>query len=112
MPKQHPPARLSKRDIELIIAVLDCAHREDWTVAEVVRHRLAQNEEALDLCAHPDRVGRTSSRREKASAAIYRQIVAETRRIHRLMRRFASWQEPSAGAPRSSNRHHERTVEV
>jgi hypothetical protein len=38
---------------------------------------------------------------EDADDAMHREITSETRRIHRLMRRFASWQAPT---PRSRTR--------
>ena len=70
---------LSKRDIELIITVVDCAWRNDWPVAQVVEHRLTQNWTALSMCL------------EDGDADAFRMISAETRRIRRLQRKFASW---------------------
>jgi hypothetical protein len=58
-------------------------------VAEVVQHRLSQNETGLIMSL------------EDEDDAMHREITLETRRIHRLMRRFASWQAPT---PRSRTR--------
>jgi hypothetical protein len=84
MPKQRMQTRLSKRDIEFIIAMVEFALRHSWTVAQVVQHRLSQNETGLITSL------------EDADDAMHRQIASETRRIHRLMRRFASWQAPTS----------------
>ena len=70
---------LSKRDIELIITVVDCAWRNDWPVTQVVEHRLTQNWTALGMCV------------EDGDADAFRMITAETKRLRRLQRRFASW---------------------
>ena len=78
--------RLSKRDIELIIAVVDCAWRNDWPVAQVVEHRLTQNWVALSMCL------------EDGDADASRLITAETRRIRRLQRRFTSWRAADSAA--------------
>ena len=78
MPKERTHTRLSKRDLELIVAVVVSAHRRGWTVAEVVRQRLVQNETVLSMCGEPD--------------PEYVLISSETRRLLRLRRRFASWQ--------------------
>jgi hypothetical protein len=79
MATEHTQTPLSTRDIELVVSVLDCAWRNGWSVAEVIRHRLTQNEVALSMSL------------EDGDDDAYRMITAETRRIERLQRRFASW---------------------
>jgi hypothetical protein len=103
MPKQRTHARLSKRDIELIVGVVYRAGREGWTVAEVVRHRLRQNETALRMCMEEDADEQHAAPQE-ARDLTYRLIASETRRILRLQRRFASWRSAEFAAPCSQTR--------
>ena len=51
MRNEPTQTRLSKRDIELIVDVVDRAWRDGWTVARVVRHQLRQNETGPELHA-------------------------------------------------------------
>ncbi len=82
---------LSKPDVDLIIAVLDCAWRNDWPVARVVNHRLTQNAVALSMCI------------EDGDDDEYVVVSAETRRLVRLQRRFASWRRERSARPRSGH---------
>ena len=89
MPRQPTQSRLSEHDIELIVSVVHCAWRDNRSVAQVVQHWLTQNWAALDMCL------------EDGDADAVRMITAETRRIRRLQRRFASWraaESPAAGS--------------
>ena len=98
MPKRRTHTRLSKRDIELIVGVVYRAGREGWTVAEVVRHRLRQNETALSMCLEPEDADEQGDAAQGGGDATYRLIASETTRILRLQRRFASWRSAESEA--------------
>ena len=99
MPKTDTQTRLSKRDIELIVGVVVRAYYEGRTVAEIVEHRLVQNETALSMCEPPKRSARAKGRKAAIPDPEYRLITAETRRILRLRQRFASWQRGQTQEP-------------
>ena len=100
MPKRRTNTRLSKRDIELIVAVIDRAYRDGWTVAQVVRYRLRQNETVLSICMEEDADEQGAGAHDGRDAT-YQLIASETRRIRRLVRRFASWQGDDSADARS-----------
>jgi hypothetical protein len=98
MPKQRMHTRLSKRDIGLIIAVVDRARRDGCTVAQVVQHWLRQNEKELSWDPDEDTDEQGAATHEDDDAT-YRLIASETRRIRRVMRRFASWRTDDSADP-------------
>ena len=86
MPRQPTQSRLSEHVIELIVSVVRWAWRDGRSVANVVQHRLTQNETALEICV------------EDGDADGARMITAETKQLLRLQQRFASWRADESAA--------------
>jgi hypothetical protein len=92
--------RVTERDVEMILDVLDCAAERRMAVSEVVQHLLAENR--LEIAGLRKELRHNARRRSKHAQVVQgicQCLEADNKRIRRLMRMFASWRmndEPDA----------------